>query len=260
MLEQLYFLSKILTISKKPATPINGENRRAGKMYEMSKSILKIAAATALIAGIHSLLGSRAAKEKASKLFGERMRNGIYRPLYNGLAIVTFGALGLYGLNLPDRELYRVRGPFSRLMHSVQFFFLLYLLYGAREIGFLRFSGVPNLVGLITGQPFIPIEPEGQGPTLKNSRGMKVTGPFRLSRHPLNFGMIPIIWLMPRMTVNLAGFNLITTLYLILGSVHEEKRLVETYGQAYIDYQKSEINFFLPSVAHSIGTNKKIVG
>ncbi len=226
----------------------------------MFKSIIKIAAATALVAGIHSVLASKAAKKKASELFGERTRNGLYRPLYNGLAIATFGALGLYALRLPNRELYKIRRPFSWLMHSVQFFFLLYLVYGAREIGFLKFAGVPNVVALATGQSFIPAEPEGQGPILESPDKMKITGPFRLNRHPLNFGMIPIIWLMPRMTVNLAAFNLITTVYLFLGSVHEEKRFVETYGQAYIDYQTSEINFFVPSLTRSTGTNKKIAG
>lgn len=94
----------------------------------MFKSIIKIAAATALVVGIHPVLASKAAKEKAGKLLGERMRNGLYRPLYNGLAIATFGALGLYGLKLPNRELYRVRRPFSWFMRSVQFFFVLYLL------------------------------------------------------------------------------------------------------------------------------------
>lgn len=236
---------------------MNGENCCPSKICDMFKSIIKIAAATALFAGMHSVLASEWAKEKASELLGERTRNGLYRPLYNGLAIVTFGALGLYGLKLPDQELYRIRRPLAWLMRSVQFFFLLYLAYGAREIGFLKFAGVPNIAALITGQPIIPIEPEGQGPILKNINQMKITGPFRLSRHPLNFGMMPIIWLMPRMTVNLAAFNLITTIYLILGSVHEEKRFVETYGQAYVDYRNSEINFFVPSVTHSIGTNKR---
>lgn len=117
-------------------------------------------------------------------------------------------------------------------MHSVQLFFVLYLLYGAREIGFLKFAGVPNIAALVTRQSFVPVEPEGQGPILENPNQMKITGPFRLSRHPLNFGMLPILWLMPRMTVNLVAFNVITTLYLILGSVHEENRFVETYGQA----------------------------
>ncbi len=55
----------------------------------------------------------------------------------------------------------------------------------------------------------------------------------------------------------IGAFSLITTIYLILGSVHEEKRFVETYGQAYVDYRNSEINFFVPSVTHSIGTNKR---
>ena len=134
------------------------------------------------------------------------------------------------------------------------------MVYGAREIGFLKFAGVPNIVALISGQSFVPIELEGQGPIQTSPDKMKITGPFRFSRHPLNFGMIPIIWLMPRMTVNLAAFNLITTVYLIVGSVHEEKRFVETYGQAYIDYQASNINFLLPSISNSIGTNKKIAG
>jgi hypothetical protein len=88
----------------------------------MFKSILKIAAATVLFAGIHSLLASKRAKEKMTDLLGERARNGLYRPLYNGLAIVTFGALALYGLKLPNRELYRVRDLLWWLMHSVQFF------------------------------------------------------------------------------------------------------------------------------------------
>jgi protein-S-isoprenylcysteine O-methyltransferase Ste14 len=61
--------------------------------------------------------------------------------------------------------------------------------------------------------------------------------------------MIPILWLMPRMTVNLATFNLITTLYLIVGSMHEEKRLMEEYGEVYEDYRKSGAGFFLPSIS-----------
>jgi uncharacterized membrane protein len=226
----------------------------------MFKNIIKITAATALVIGIHSLLASKAAKKKTRELFGERTRNGLYRPLYNGLAIISFGALALYGLRLPNQELYKIRGTLAWLMHSVQLFFVLYLLYAARQIGFLKFAGVPNVVALATGQSPVPIEPEGQGPILEKPDRMKITGPFRYSRHPLNFGMIPILWLMPRMTVNLAAFNVITTLYSIVGSLHEEKRFVETYGQAYIDYQTSEINFLIPSLTHSVRSNQKITG
>jgi uncharacterized membrane protein len=214
----------------------------------MLKSIIKIAAATILFTGIHSVLATKAAKRKATEVLGEQNRNGLYRPFYNAQAVVTFGALVLYGISLPDRELYRIRRPLSWFTYSILAFFLLYLLYGAKQIGFLPFSGIPNLLKLISGQTNIPLEPEGQGPALNINGEMKATGPFRTVRHPLNFGMVPILWLMPKMTVNLFTFNLITTFYLVIGSIHEEKRLKEAYGEAYIDYQNSGINFFFPSL------------
>lgn len=224
----------------------------------MFKSILKIGATTLLFAGIHSLLATRAAKRKTLEIVGERKRNALYRPLYNAQSLIAFGSLFWYGMSLPDREIYRVRGAAAWLMRLVQFYFLLFLLDGARQIGFLNFAGIPNLASWITGQPAIPREPEGQGPALEKSGRIKAGGPFRFTRHPLNFGMLPILWLMPRMTVNLATFNLITTAYLILGSMHEEKRLGEVYGRAYEDYRKSGVNFFLPGapIADQLPDNK----
>ena len=218
----------------------------------MFKSIAKIMAATTLFAGLHSLLASRAAKDVAAKMLTERQRNAFYRPFYNAQAVITFGALVLYGSKLPDRELYRASEPLARLMRFGQAASLLYLIYGARQIGFLRFAGVPNLLALLRGQMTVPREPEGQGPILDVNGEMKATGPFRASRHPLNFAMVPALWLMPRMTVNLAAFNLLVTVYLIAGSVHEEERLRATYGQSYIDYQRSGVNFFVPSASHLV--------
>ncbi|HEX8141427.1 MAG TPA: NnrU family protein [Pyrinomonadaceae bacterium] len=220
----------------------------------MFKSILKIMAATTLFAGIHSLLASQAAKRMATDMFGERQRNALYRPFYNAQAVITLGALVLYGSKFPDRELYRVSGPLARLMRCGQVISLLYLMYGARQIGFLRFAGVPNLLALLRGRTSILREPEGQGPIIDVDGGMKATGPFRATRHPLNFAMVPALWLMPRMTVNLAAFNFVVTVYLIVGSLHEEVRLRAAYGQAYIDYQRSGINFFMPLTFHLVST------
>lgn len=216
------------------------------------KSIVKIMAATTLFAGIHSLLASRAAKRVATDILGERQRNALYRPFYNAQAVITFGALVLYGSKLPDRELYRASEPLAGLMRFGQVVSLLYLINAVRQIGFLRFAGVPNLLAFLKGQTSVPREPEGQGPIIDVSGEMKATCPFRASRHPLNFAMVPVLWLMPRMTVNLAAFNSVVTVYLIVGSVHEEARLRATYGQAYIDYQSSVINFFVPSASQLV--------
>jgi len=223
----------------------------------MFKSIIKIAAATALFAGMHSLLAARATKRKAAALLGDQRRNALYRPLYNALAVVTFGALVLYGVKQPDRELYRIRGSFAGIMQFIQLYFLLFLLNGVRQIGFSNFAGLPNILLWLRGHSPVPSEPEAQGPLLGDDDRMKIAGPFRFTRHPLNFGMLPILWLMPKMTVNLAAFNLITTLYLIVGSLHEEKRLKESYGRAYEDYRESGINFFVPSTGYLLSPGKE---
>lgn len=213
----------------------------------MWKNIFKVAVATTLFAGAHSLFASRAAKRSAVALAGQRGRNALYRPFYNLQAVVTFGALVLYCLRLPDRELYRIRGVLRGLMHVGQAASVIYLLYAARQVGYLRFSGAPNFWSWLKGEAVELPEPEAQGPILAPAGVMKATGPFGTMRHPLNLSMLPIIWLMPRMTANLAAFNLVTTLYLLAGSLHEEKRLRESYGEAYADYQRSVPFFPIPA-------------
>jgi protein-S-isoprenylcysteine O-methyltransferase Ste14 len=75
---------------------------------------------------------------------------------------------------------------------------------------------------------------------------MRVRGPFRLSRHPLNLAPLPIMWFNPRISTNLLAYNLVSTAYLVLGSVLEEHRLAAKYGEPYREYQASEVPFYLP--------------
>jgi hypothetical protein len=129
----------------------------------MLQSIFKIGAAAILFAGVHSLLAGRSAKRTTTQLLGVRRRNAFYRPFYNVAALLTFGALVLYGIKLSDRELYRVRKPLSGPMRLIQIFFLIYLIYAAKQVGFLQFSGITNLMDWIGGRPIIRKEPEAQG-------------------------------------------------------------------------------------------------
>jgi protein-S-isoprenylcysteine O-methyltransferase Ste14 len=51
------------------------------------------------------------------------------------------------------------------------------------------------------------------------------------------FGIL-FIWLTPAMTMNLLTLYVLTTLYFVVGSVHEEHRLLDEFGAAYRDYQR----------------------
>ena len=212
----------------------------------MGKALWRLAAATALWLGVHSLLASGPAKEAVARMLGERRRNAFYRLFYNAFALASFGALGWYAARLPDRELYRTRGPVADLLRLGQLFSLLLMLGSVRQIGVRRFSGVSSLAAWVRGDAEVPAAPEAQGPAADETGRLKIGGPFRWSRHALNFWILPIFWLMPRMTARLLLFNALITLYTVPASRHEEVRLLAAYGKAYAEYQKSGVRFLLP--------------
>ena len=64
-------------------------------------------------------------------------------------------------------------------------------------------------------------------------------------RHPLYTFSMLLIWFMPTMSVNLLIFNILATLYFVIGSIIEERRLTVDFGEAYTSY-KREVSRFIP--------------
>ena len=65
-----------------------------------------------------------------------------------------------------------------------------------------------------------------------------VNGLYRFVRHPLYTAGLVIIWLMPVMTCNLLALNIGLTLYVLIGAVYEERKLLKEFGQAYAAYRQ----------------------
>ena len=208
--------------------------------------MLKVIAATAAFAVVHSALASRGAKRAATKTFGERNRNGLYRVVYITQSALTFAVLAAYTRRQPSRDIYRVRPPLSLAMHGAQAVALVYATEAARQVGIRRIVGLDSFVAWLGDGPVLP-EPEAQGPALDEQGLARHAGPFSWSRHPLNFAPLPILWLWPRMTTNLLAFNTAATVYLVIGSLHEASRLREVWGDKYIAYEQSDVAFYLPS-------------
>lgn len=209
-------------------------------------SFLKVAAASALFGVVHSLLATLAAKDTTEQVLGSRQRNGLYRPFFILQSFLALAALWTYARPLPDMVLWRVRGFPAALLRLGQAAGLVYAIYTAAQVGITRISGLASLIAWAGGEEDVPPEPPAQGPSMGADGGLAVQGPFRWSRHPLNFAPLPVFWLNPVMTVKLLAFNLVSTLYLVLGSVHEEHRLRHRYGQLYRDYQASGVPFYVP--------------
>ena len=206
---------------------------------------LRVACICALWALVHSALASKRAKDLARRIAGPRYRDGLYRFAYNAQSVVSLAWAALRFSRLPDRELYRMRPPWSWLFRAGQVASLGVLLSGVRVMGTLRFAGLTPLQDLLAGREVRPA-PEAQGPPLGSDEEEVVTaGAFRFSRHPGNLGTLGFFLFMPRMTANRAVMLALVGPYVVLGSWHEEHRLRTAYGAAYERYRRA-VPFLIP--------------
>lgn len=170
---------------------------------------------------VHSLLASLGAKERARRAFGPVMDRW-YRLAYNLFGVVSLLPVLALALFLPDRELYAVPVPWSLVFIFGQVLAVLALLVGLQQTGVWTFLGLQQLVE----------------PSPDVSEELVVDGLYRWVRHPLYTAGLAIIWLIPVMTLNLLALNIGLTIYLIVGAIYEERKLLRIYGETYADYQK----------------------
>ena len=196
------------------------------------------------LAAIHSLLASRPAKDLARRIVGPRYRNGLYRFAFNAKSVLFLLWATWWFLRLPDREIYRVRVPWSWLFRAGQVASLGVLLSAVRVIGVLDFAGISQVRSLLAGLDPDP-EPEAQGPPLGADGQVVTAQPFRLTRHPSNLGALGVFLLFPRMTVNRLTLVVLVALYVVLGSLHEERRLRVAYGEPFERYRRG-VPFLVP--------------
>lgn len=208
-------------------------------------TFIKATLATAAFAAVHSALASRRAKQMAARMVGSERSDATYRLFYVSQGVLSFAALTAYCASLPAHTVYRVRGPAAWLVRTGQLAGALHLSAGLRQVGLTRWAGVEKLRAWRTRKN-VPLAPVAQGPELASDGRLDTGGLFHLSRHPLNFAAIPLFWLTPHMTTRRLAFNAVSTVYLLLGSLHEEARLRRACGPAYERYLQSGVPLFWP--------------
>lgn len=203
----------------------------------MWRGMLKVAMAIALFGLAHSVLAGTWAQERATELVGKRMVDGLYRPFYMAASLVLLAGIVVYIRRQPAREVYHARGVLAWILRAVQVAALSYLLWAFYHVGPAFFAGWDGATAWWQGAAELPAPPYGQGPAPVGDGTMRATGPFAHTRHPLNWGLLPLFWLAPRLSTRRLAFNLAVTVYIVLGAVHAEYHLLATYGPAYQQYQ-----------------------
>jgi len=95
------------------------------------------------------------------------------------------------------------------------------------QIDFGQFLGLTQLMAYFKGQP-LPLADEP----------LQFNGVYRLVRHPLYVFSLLVIWPMSPMSESLLAFNVCTTIYFVVGSILEERKLIAIYGEKYRAYQQ----------------------
>jgi protein-S-isoprenylcysteine O-methyltransferase Ste14 len=183
-------------------------------------SFALILAAMLLYGLVHSFLASLTVKAWVQHELGE-WAGRTYRLIFNLFAVISLLPVLALPALLPDRRLYAIPIPWLLLTLALQGLAVVALLLGLLQTGLWSFLGLSQLNG---SNP--------NGPSRLVVRGL-----YRWVRHPLYSAGLVFIWLTPLMTTNLLAFNLGATVYLILGALFEERKLLREFGQEYARYR-----------------------
>ena len=169
----------------------------------------------------HSLLASLWVKARARAWFGPETERW-YRLAYNAIAVVSLVPVLALPALLPDRNLYAIPFPWALINLVIQGLAGLALVVGLWQTGLWTFLGIRQFLA----------PPQSASPKLV------VSGLYRWVRHPLYTAGLALIWFVPVLTTNLLALFLGISIYLLVGALFEERRLLIEFGEAYAEYQK----------------------
>ena len=122
--------------------------------------------------------------------------------------------------------LYQAEGMFRLLARAIAVLAIVGFSWGVRALGNFDTFGLNPIRAYLRGRQF-------------RAPNFIVRGPYLWVRHPLYFCMLVLIWSFPDVSLDRLLFNVLWTLWVVLGTYLEEKDLVDEFGEKYHHYQKT---------------------
>ena len=173
-----------------------------------------------LFGTLHSTLASTHVKAWAARQFGLNASK-YYRLFYVLVAAIStliyFASIILF----PDSTAYEIHAPYVYLSMLIQLGAGICFIAALFQTSLLQFSG---LATLLSHPP--------------SDDKLRTSGFYRYTRHPLYLFALVMLWLLPLMTWNMLALAIGVTVYTLIGSLLEERRLATQFGQEYIEYKK----------------------
>jgi protein-S-isoprenylcysteine O-methyltransferase Ste14 len=180
----------------------------------------------------HSILASIKVKKFIKEKFGDLI--AFYRLFYNIIALVLLYVIWELSPK-PHIIIYDLPNPFDLLTLIPQLLALAGILWAFKYICFKEFLGVNQIKRFIERRYTNELDEE---------LTLRIEGPYRYSRHPVYFFSIVFLLFRPTMDLFYLTFFVCIVAYFYIGSVFEEKKLTQIFGEEYIIYRQSVPRIF----------------
>lgn len=172
---------------------------------------------------LHSFMISTSITNFLKSRLGSLYR--FYRLLFNAVSIITIIPVLVYSYSVKSEILFRWEGLyiiFQAIIVVISFYFFY---SGAKYYDGLQFLGIRQ------------IKEDNLHKLLSQSGQLDTKGILCVTRHPWYLGSILIIWVRDLSHKTIVE-NLILVIYLIVGTILEERKLIAEFGDQYREYQK----------------------
>lgn len=169
---------------------------------------------------VHSLLASMPGREWLVRAFG-----AYHRIAYNLISVAHVAIIIAFGLSL-----FRNHVAFVRPLWLYVFMTLMVIAGIVILVQAIRSYDVDRFTGMAQ------VRAGHAGRTLAEDEPLRMDGLHRYVRHPLYTGGFLILWGLAHDPMSLAT-AVWASLYLMVGTWFEERRLIRVYGEAYAQYR-----------------------
>lgn len=187
----------------------------------MNSSVVAIWISGLIFALIHSVMASHPCKNWFEQAGMDPHR---YRMSYSFLSLLLAIIWLWFVAHLPNRPLYELTGIWPWLSIGIQLLGLVMAVLSLKHVDGLAFLGL---------RPF----PEHIEP-------FREKGIYRHVRHPMYSGVMLILLASPEQSLNRFNLVLAVSLYFMVGSIFEERRMMKTHP-GYADYRR-RVPAFIP--------------
>ena len=175
----------------------------------------------------HTILASNKAKKIIIEIAGEKI--AFYRFFYNLFSLFIF--LAMYKIMpKPDLIIYEIGSPYNLFILGLKLLSGAGLIWAASYISLKEFIGISQIKRFFNNEYNVE--------ELDEHSELIIKGPFKFTRHPIYLFSILFLGFRASMDLFYLTFFVCLTIYFIVGSIFEERKLISKFGVTYIRYQK----------------------